>query len=273
MNLEELLAKTRDELRLRNFSPRTVESYLFCLKEYCRYAKTVRREPDVAVIKRYLLEKQEKGQSPQTVNLHLNAIKYLYREIMKSRTPIGIKFAKRSLKIPVVLSRREIDHIIGNITNAKHKLMVALAYGAGLRVSEIINLRVEDVDLDELTLHIKEAKGKKDRITVFPEKLKVDLMKIIGFKKADDLVFESERGGKLTGRTAQKVFESALKKAGIKKNATFHSLRHSFATHLLENGVDMRYVQELLGHANIRTTQIYTKVTNPALKNIRSPFE
>lgn len=273
MKLEELLAKIKSELRLRNFSPRTVESYLCCLKDYCEYVKNVGREPDLTLIKKYLLEKQDKGQSPQTINLHLNAIKYLYREIMRSETPISIKFAKRSLKIPVVLSRKEIESVIEGIKNEKHRLMIALAYGAGLRVSEVINLRVKDVDIDELTIHLKEAKGKKDRITIFPERLKDSLNKILVLKKANELVFESERGGKLTERTAQKVFENALSKAGIKKEATFHSLRHSFATHLLENGVDVRYVQELLGHANIRTTQIYTKVMNPSLKRIKSPLE
>lgn len=150
--------------------------------------------------------------------------------------------------------------------------MVAIAYSGGLRVSEIVNLKVNDLDLPELMIHLKGAKGNKDRITILPEKLIKDIQNLVSSKSYNDYVFSSERGGKLTERTAQKVFENALKKSGIKKEATFHSLRHSFATHLLENGVDIRYVQELLGHANIRTTQIYTKVTNPALKKIKSPL-
>ena len=124
----------------------------------------------------------------------------------------------------------------------------------------------------EVKVHIKGAKGRKDRITIVPEKMKNGLRNIIAGKKGNDFIFESARGGRLTTRSAQKVFDSALKKAKIKKSATFHSLRHSFATHLLENGTDIRYVQELLGHSNIRTTQIYTKVTNPMLKNIKSPL-
>lgn len=106
----------------------------------------------------------------------------------------------------------------------------------------MVNLKVEDIDLEELTVHIKQAKGKKDRITIFPEKLTADMKNLIAGKDKNDFVFASERGGKLTTRTAQKVIENSLKKAGIKKDATFHSLRHSFATHLLENGVDVRYV-------------------------------
>jgi len=272
MELQELLLKIEDELKLRNYSRRTIESYLGCLSDYFQYIKIIKKDPDITLLKKYLLEKQARGQSPQTINLHLNAIKYFYREIYRSRVPINIKFTKTSKKLPVVLSRAEIGKIIGSIKNEKHRLMVALAYGAGLRVSEVINLKNRDINLDELTIHLKNAKGKKDRITIFPEKLKADLSEMMALQHGNEFLFESERGGKLNERTAQMVFEKALKKAGIKKDATFHSLRHSFATHLLENGVDVRYVQELLGHVNIRTTQIYTKVTNPMLKNIKSPL-
>lgn len=273
MNLQELLRKIKDELKLRNYSPRTIKSYLSCLNEYFKVLKIIKREPEIAVIKKYLLEKQARKQSSQTINLHLQAIKYFYREIMKSKTDIDIKFAKTVSKLPVVLSKNEIEKIINSIKNKKHQLLIALSYGAGFRVSEAINLKVKDINIDELTIHIKGAKGNKDRITIFPEKLKDKITEIIALRNKNDFIFSSERGGKLTERTAQKIFENAMIKTGIQKDATFHSLRHSFATHLLENGVDVRYVQELLGHANIRTTQIYTKVTNPSLKKIKSPLE
>jgi len=273
MQLPALLTKIEDELKLRNYSRKTIKSYLGCLSDYFRYLKNIKKDSDATLIKKYLLEKQTAGQSSQTINLHLNAIKYFYREIMKSAVAVDLKFSKVSKKLPVVLSRSEIEKVLNSIRNEKHRLMVALAYGSGLRVSEVINLRVGDVNLDELTVHIKDAKGGKDRLTIFPEKLKADLSEMMALQHGNEYLFESERGGKLTERTAQLVFDKACEKAGIKKEATFHSLRHSFATHLLENGVDVRYVQELLGHANIRTTQIYTKVTNPMLKNIKSPLE
>jgi integrase/recombinase XerD len=133
-------------------------------------------------------------------------------------------------------------------------------------------LTVSDLRLLEKTILVRGAKGQKDRITLLSEKVIPDLQNVILGKAPNDLVFESERGGKLTTRTLQKVFADALKKSKIQKPATFHSLRHSFATHLLENGTDIRYVQELLGHHNIRTTQRYTQVTNPSLKNIKSPL-
>lgn len=273
MQLPELLEKIEQELKLSNYSRRTVKSYVSCLEDYFRHAENVKKDPDIPLIRKYLLEKQERGISSQTMNLHLHAIKYLYREILKSRVPIEIGFAKTASRLPVVLSRDEIGEIIQEISNAKHRMMVSLAYASGLRVSEVVGLKARDIALSELTVHVKGAKGNKDRITVFPARLSASMRNLLAGKSGQDYLFESERGGKLTERTAQKILENALKRAGIKKGATFHSLRHSFATHLLENGVDIRYVQELLGHANIRTTQIYAKVTNPMLKNIKSPLE
>lgn len=272
MKIKDLLVKIEGELKLRNYSQKTIKSYLGCLADYFRFVKTVAKDPDIIRIKEFLSGKQAIGQSSETINVHLHAIKYFHHEIMKSTTPIDIHYAKTANKLPVVLSRAEIQLILNNITNQKHHLMIAIAYAGGLRVSEVINLQVKDVNAEELTIHLKGAKGNKDRITILPEKLKDEIKKYITEKSSHDYVFASERGGKLTERTAQKVFENALRKSKIQKDATFHSLRHSFATHLLENGTDVRYVQELLGHANIRTTQIYTKVTNPMLKNIKSPL-
>lgn len=272
MQLQELLQKIENELKLRNYSRKTIKSYLLCLTDYFRFIKIVEKNPNINLIKNYLLQKQDKGQAPQTINLHLNAIKYFYREVFKSNAVISLKFAKTSKKLPVVLSRSEIEKIINSIENRKHKLLISLSYGAGLRVSEAINLKIKDINSEELTIHLKNAKGSRDRITIFPEKLKADLHEFFALRNMNDYVFASERGGKLTERTAQKIFEIAMKKAKIGKDATFHSLRHSFATHLLENGVDIRYVQELLGHQNIRTTQLYTKVTNLNIRKIKSPL-
>jgi site-specific recombinase XerD len=272
MKLQEILDKIKDEMQLRNYSRGTIKSYLLCLGEYFKYIQCVKRDPDIRLIKTYLLEKKDRGLSSQTINLHLNAIKYFYREVAKSQVPIQLKFVKRSQKIPVVLSRSEIKKVIASIENKKHKLLIALSYGAGFRVSEAINLKIKDIQIEELTVHIKGAKGDKDRVTVFPESLKSDIDTILSSRDKNEFVFINNCGGKLTERTAQKIFHQALTRAKVQKEASFHSLRHSFATHLLENGVDIRYVQELLGHQNIRTTQLYTKVTNPNLRKIKSPL-
>ncbi|MBU0727555.1 tyrosine-type recombinase/integrase [Patescibacteria group bacterium] len=269
---ESLLMAVKNELRLRNYSPKTIKSYLACLNEYFSLKHYDYKVPDVEHIKRFLLEKEEKGYASQTINVYLNAIKFYFYQIAKWRGNIDIRFAKKSKKLPVILSREEIASVIDAINNRKHKLLIALAYSAGLRVSEAVSLKVKDVNLAELTLHIKEAKGKKDRITLISEKLCNDLRAQMNGKGINDYVFDSQRGGKLATRTAGKIFEDAMKKVGIMKNATFHSLRHSFATHLLENGTDVRYVQSLLGHSSITTTQLYTKVTSLGLKGIKSPL-
>lgn len=270
--MQKQLEQTAKELKIRNYSPKTIKSYLYALKEYFSFRKNKFEVLDIDSIKDFLLQSQRRNTSAQTRNLFLNAIKFFYRNVIKASDQIDIRSAKKNKSLPVVLSRNEIEKVF-RIKNAKHRLLLSLAYGAGLRVSEVINLQVKDIDLEELTIHLKRAKGKKDRITIFPKKLRADIRHLTVGKNKNDFVFASERGGKLTTRTAQKIFENSLKRAGIKKDATFHSLRHSFATHLLENGVDIRYVQELLGHQNIRTTQRYTQVTNPKLKNIKSPFD
>jgi site-specific recombinase XerD len=266
------LQKTERELKILNFSPKTIKSYVYGLKAYFSFKKHNFSEFDSDNIRDFLLQCEKNHISPQSRNLFLNAIKFYFRNVVKIKQKIDIKSAKTPKSLPSVLSRNEIQKIINSTKNSKHKLLLSLAYGAGLRVSEVVNLKAQDLDFEELTLHIKQAKGQKDRISVMPESLLDSLKNLVAGKEKKDPVFASERGGKLTTRTLQKIFENALKSSGVLKNASFHSLRHSFATHLLENGTDVRFVQELLGHHNIRTTQLYTHITNPKLKNIKSPL-
>jgi len=270
--MENILDKTDRTLKLRNYSPQTRKTYLLFIKEYIKFSKKTGIKSKQKAIEEFLLEKYKRSQSPQTINIALHAIKFLYTEVLKNPQKIDLKFPKRNNKLPIVLSRTEIEKILNVTKNPKYKLMISLGYACGLRVSEVIHLKVIDLDIDELTVHIKGAKGRKDRISVLPKTLQNDLRNTIAGKNNNDFVFMSNRGGKLTTTSLQKVFRKSLLEAQINKPATFHSLRHSFATHLLENGTDVRYVQALLGHSNIRTTQIYTHVTNPKLKNIKSPL-
>jgi len=271
-NMKNLLDETKKTLILKNYSPKTCKAYLLYIKQFINFAKKSKIKNKQKAIENFLLEKHSKNQSPQTINLALNSIKFFYREILKDTNKINIKSSKRPKKLPIVLSHKEIIKIIQNTTNPKYRLMISIGYGCGLRVSEVVKLKVADLDINELTIHIKNSKGKKDRISILPEKLQNDLQNIIAGKKPFDYIFNSNRGGKLTTASLQKMFRKSLIKTNINKPATFHSLRHSFATHLLENGTDVRYVQVLLGHSNIRTTQLYTQVTNPKLKNIKSPL-
>ncbi len=270
--MEHYLASVRRELTLRRYSPRTAESYIPALERYFRHKGRDLAHLDTEHLRSYILAMAERGAASQTVHVHLNSILFFYREICGIRQSVDIRYPKRQGRLPVVLSHAEIERMMAATPNEKHKLIIALAYGAGLRVSEVKNLAIRDLDFDRGCIHVKHGKGAKDRITVLPDRLRDALRRLSATNGPMQPVFASMRGGKLTAETLQKVVQHALNKANITKPATFHSLRHSFATHLLENGTDIRYVQALLGHANIRTTQRYTHVTNPALRNIKSPL-
>lgn len=248
-------------MRVSGYSPRTIEAYCRCVEEI--------GEQDLLG---FLDKLAKRGRSGYTLNQYHAARKLYKTKVLNKNWSVPFPYAKRHRRLPLVLTREEISQIIDATTNNKHRLLIALAYGAGLRVGEVVNLQVQDIDLATLSLIVRRGKGGKDRVSIIPDSICIELRILIKEKDAGRYVFESERGGKLTPRTAQAVFEKSCTRAGIKKQATFHSLRHSFATHLLENGVDIRYIQQLLGHANIATTQLYTRVTNPQLKNIRSPL-
>ena len=262
------IKKVKDELLLRNYSKKTIRAYITCIEHYFSEYPDLTSEN----LTQYLLRKKENGFAPQTLHLYLHALKFYSEVVLHQSQKITLPYAKVSKKLPIVLSRNELSLLFAQTINPKYRLIFQLSYSAGLRISEVIQLRVKDIDVHELTLHLKNTKGQKDRMTIISETLQQDLQNIIAGKKADEFIFANNRGEQLSERSAQKMFSISLQKTGIQKNATFHSLRHSFATHLLENGVDVRYVQELLGHQNIRTTQIYTHVTNPKLKNIKSPL-
>ena len=248
-------------MRVAGYSQRTIETYCRCLAEI--------GDQDLLV---FLDKLANRGLSGYSLNLYHAAYKLYVNKVLEREYQTKFPYAKRHLKLPVVLSRDEIMVILSKVANDKHRLMLSLAYGSGLRVSEVVNLKVQDIDIACLSIRVCGGKGNKDRISILPDSIVPDLSLILSNKQKGQYLFESSRGGKLTTHTAQAIFNKALTKAGITKKATFHSLRHSFATHLLENGVDVRYIQQLLGHSSITTTQLYTKVTNPQLKNIRSPL-
>lgn len=248
-------------MRVARYSPRTIEAYVRCVVEI-----------GATELLKFLDKLAREGKSSYTLNQYHSAYKLYATKVLHQSWNIPFPYAKRHKRLPVVLTRDEIARLLTSTKSSKHRLLLALAYGTGLRVSEVVNLQVADINLAELTLIVRGGKGNKDRISVLPDKLTRDLSNLIAGKVANDFVFESERGGKLNTRTAEAVFAKSLRLSKILKRASFHSLRHSFATHLLENGVDVRYVQELLGHADIATTLLYTHITNPQLKNIRSPL-
>ena len=198
------------------------------------------------------------------MNLVVNAVKFYYTQVLGRKFFIGVNKINRpkaEKKLPVVLSKQEIMKMISVCRNNKHKLVVQILYCSGLRVSELRNLRIDDIDYNRKYIFVRSGKGKKDRITIISQNVLGNIKKYLQEYKPIEYLFEGyEGGGKISVRSLQKIVSNSAKAAGIKKNVTSHTLRHSFATHLLENGVNLRYVQSLLGHARLATTQIYTKV-------------
>jgi site-specific recombinase XerD len=223
----------------------------------------------------YLLE--EKKFAPGTVNQVFNALRFLYVDLYEKPFVIGsLPRPRPEKKLPDVLNESEIRKLFAGVTNLKHRTILMLAYASGLRVSEVVRLRIEDFDGERGLIHIRGAKGKRDRFTVLPESLRGQLYaywKQYGLAKSGWLFPSEHRERHLTERSIQSVIQRAVKKVGIEKHVGMHTLRHSFATHLLEHGTDLRYIQELLGHQSVKTTEIYTHVSKREIGRIRSPLD
>lgn len=264
------------EMKIRNYSPKTIKAYVGVLRAFVRYFSPRHpRDLDAQDLHNYLYHLIETELvSRATIDQTISALKFLYNELYKRNMSCqDLPRPRKETKLPVVLSKEEIKAIIDSTINTKYRLMIEVMYGSGLRVSEVVQLKIQDLNLKDLTVFVRGGKGKKDRLTILSAKTADQLSKFISEKPGSSYVFPSSHGGRLTERSLQKMFKRSLTTSKVQKpNATCHSLRHSFATHLLESGVDIRYIQQLLGHASIETTCIYTKVRNPAIQKIVSPF-
>jgi len=267
------ILKLKQEMKIRKFSPKTIKSYLHYITEILSFSNKNPKTVNTEDIRNYLEHLADKNCSSSTLNTAYSALKLYFEKILCRKFFVNIPRAKSSKKLPETLTKEEIKLILGTIQNVKHKLLLGLTYSSGLRVSEVVSCKVKDLDFENKLLRVRRAKGAKDRITILSEKVCAVLQKYVKNKESEDHIFESERSGKLTERTVQKIFADALSRSGLKKRASCHSLRHSFATHLLESGTSIRYIQELLGHKRLETTQIYTKVVKNNLQNIKSPLD
>ncbi|TYQ15198.1 UNVERIFIED_CONTAM: site-specific recombinase XerD [Acetivibrio alkalicellulosi] len=273
---DRVISEYKNELSLRNYSFKTQKAYLNHIKRFFKYYNNKRfDEINVADIKSYLLKKFEEKKSPACINQMFSALKFLFIEVIKNgEFEFDITRPKKENKLPSVLSVDEVFKIINSIENIKHKSIIMLVYSAGLRVSEVAKLKIENIDGKRNLIHVKGAKGKKDRYTLLSSTALEILREYFKKYKPESWLFEGSKEERhITERSIQKVFENAIFKVGIKKKATVHTLRHSFATHLLENGTDLRYIQELLGHASSKTTEIYTHVSEKDFGKIQSPLD
>jgi len=265
--MQGLLKKLDDELKIRNFSKKTVKSYLFSLKKFLEYSKN--KGLNSYTVKKYIIEHLE-IQNPSSVAKDSFAIKFFFENVLDEK--LFIPTIKRNKSLPNILTTEEIRKMINITINLKHKLIIKLLYGTGLRVGEIVKLKKENLNFDEGLIYVKFTKSKKDRFVKIPISLGEDLENYCKLNSKKYL-FESNRGGKLTIKSIQNIVSNSAKKAGIKKRVYPHLLRHSFATHLLESGTDLRIIQKLLGHSDIKTTQIYTHISQASIKNIKSPLD
>jgi len=245
-----------NEMKLKGFSKKTIKTYVYYYEKYKK--SCLSRD-------KFILRMIEKDYSTNTIRLASAAIQFF----QGYKSGIKVYLPKKEKKLPIVLTKKEITKMINSLNNLKHRLVIALLYSSGLRLSEIINLKVEDINFIDNTIHIKNSKNKKDRITILAKKTKAMLKK---YNMGKRYVFEN-KDKKYSPKSVYEIVKKAGKSAGIKKEVTPHTLRHSFATHLLENGVDIRYIQKLLGHSKLSTTQIYAHVANNDIKNIKSPLD
>lgn len=207
-------------------------------------------------------------------NQVVNAIKLFFRTVEKRSIDIsGVHRPKKSKTLPNVLSKEEVKSILAAPRNLKHRAMLSLIYSCGLRRGELLNLKILDVDSNRNLLIIRQAKGRKDRVTPLSPKILLLLREYYKAYRPKIWLFEGQRCGMYSEKSLESVLKQALVKCGIRKPVSLHWLRHSYATHLLENGTDLRYIQELLGHSSSRTTEIYTHVSTRNLQNIKSPFD
>ncbi|NLC43212.1 MAG: tyrosine-type recombinase/integrase [Clostridiales bacterium] len=271
-----ILDKTINQLKLKGYSTKTIKSYLGHVRRYMNYYDNDPTELSNEEIKKYLLHLLENQESSHSyVNQAVSAVKFLYVEVLEKKgIVLNIPRPKKEQKLPIVLSQEKVVSLLNSVENVKHRAILFLVYSAGLRVGEVVRLKISDIDSDRMLVRIEQGKGRKDRYTLLSETALKALRIYTKMYKPDYWLFPGGKAGKfLTERSVQKVFEAARDKAGISKDATIHSLRHSFATHLLEGGVDLRYIQELLGHSRSKTTEIYTHVTQKSIRNIVSPLD
>jgi len=259
----------------RKYSPKTIKAYIHYNEDLLKFTGKEPNSITEGDIKDYLFHLvEEKKVATSTLNSAINALKFYYETLLKKKFLYEIKRPRKDKKLPVVLSREEVAKILSAVTNIKHKAILMLVYSAGLRVSEVVKLKPENIDSKRKLVFIKSAKGRKDRYTILSDVALKTLRQYWEKSKPKRWLFPSQdKERHITTRTAEKIFSNGCRKANIIKNVTVHSLRHSFATHLLESGTDLRYIQELLGHKSSKTTEIYTHVSKKSIGKIVSPLD
>lgn len=268
-NKAEYIRKIKELCILKGYSDQTIKAYVYHIGKFIDFIEKSRLNLTNEAVKSYMLVQEL---SVNSMRLKYAAIRFFFCEILRRPFTIWeVPVKKREIQLPKVLSKRQIKALIESTDNLKHKIIIKILYSCGLRLEELINLKRKDIDFNRNIVLIRKGKGRKDRYTIIAKSLKIDLLKYYSntnFKT--DYVIEG-RNNKYNKKSVQKVLEKAGKK--IRANVHPHILRHSFATHLLEDGIDIRYIQKLLGHSSLKTTEIYTHVATKDLTKIKNPLD
>jgi site-specific recombinase XerD len=265
-----------EKLTLKRYSHQTMKSYKQMFGEFINYyhARPIDQitEKEILAYLRYLV--QQRGVSSSYQNQAINAIKFYYEKVLEgNRQFYYVERPEKEQTLPVVLSEQEVGAILRSISNLKHKCLLLVLYSAGLRIGELLKLELKDVDFDRKQIHLKNAKGKKDRITLLSDKTQAYLRQYLSLYQPQQYVFEGAPSKPYSLSSVREICWQACSRAGIEKKVTLHTFRHSFATHLLERGTDLRYIQTLLGHNSTKTTEIYTHISTRAMLQVKSPVE
>ncbi|MBU0529844.1 site-specific integrase [bacterium] len=276
MKKQEIINNYTKQLSIENYSEQTIKGYLSALKLFLEFIEklNVNRITEKEIQDYLFYCKTKKNYSFSTMRQVISSIRYLYKNVLRQQIPESLNLTLRKPNsLPVVLSKTEIIKILQATNNLKHKTILLLIYSAGLRLGELINLKLGDLNSESMKIHVQQGKGKKDRYVMLSENVLEVVRKYYQTYKPKEYIIEGQKGWKYSPKSVQSIFKAVLKKAKIKKKASVHTLRHSFATHLLDDGTDIRYIQELLGHKRLETTQIYTHVSSYSINKIKSPAD
>jgi Site-specific recombinase XerD len=273
---ERIIMQVDEQLKLKGYSFKTRKSYLNHIRRFSSFIdKNLELIEDQQIRKYILFLIDDQKSSHSYINQAISAIKFLYNDTLNLKRSIdSIPRPKKEKKLPNILSFEEVKRILEALDNEKHKTILFLVYSSGLRVGEVVRLKFEDIDSKRMLIHVVQGKGKKDRYTLLSLIALQQLRRYYSLYKPEKWLFPGQNKKEfLSERTVERIFEKACLIAKIDKNVSVHSLRHSFATHLLEGGTDLRFIQELLGHSSSKTTEIYTHVTNKSISKIQSPLD
>jgi integrase/recombinase XerD len=266
----EEINKLKSELKIRGFSPLTVRNYTFFVDKFLIKTKKKSKDLNENDVKKFLSDMFD-TKSKNTIMLAAASLKFFFLEVLKKEFA-NIPLPKKEKRLPEVLTKEEVRNLIESTDTVKSRLMVSLLYSTGLRVSEIVNLKVEDLNLKEKTGWVRKGKGSKDRLFVLSGDLSQEIDEYLRTRGKEN-VYVFSKTKPLTTRNIQKIIKGTKDRAGINKKVTPHTLRHSFATHLLEQGIDIRIIQAMLGHSSLSTTQVYTHVSSEQLMKVKNPLD